>query len=309
MGLLAIGCNDQGLVKDGPPRMRVEPSQIDFGTVVIGEEPVRSITITNVAGPGSASLTIVDVRPEDDPRIVLDEPLDLPLTVPPQGSVTVSIRFVPDTHLLETAARVVVEPEEVESAEVDVAGAGLLCEALDVLKVQDWISPTATVDLIEQNGVDPEFDLYYAPTYKGAVRFSDQKIGCVWVEPGTTWVGFSGTADTQGPWGVDNAIVVEFYDLEENHLGWTSGGDGDLEAVRHLPTGELLPSMATASVQGQYVNVPDNPYGLYGFPSRGSGAFNLLPFFAPNEPVIFRFNTLDEGAVASVTDLYLFADP
>ncbi len=182
------------------------------------------------------------------------------------------------------------------------------CRSLTVMEIQASIPPTPTADLIEQNGVDPEFDLYYEPNYRAAVRFTSEKLACVWIEPGTTFVGLSGSADTSAPWGVDNAVVLQFLDLGGNHVAFVAGGDGDLEAVRHLPTGEWITRLATASVPGAEVGVPDNPGGLYGFPSRGEGSFDVRPYFTPGVPLVVRVNTLDEGFVGSATDLFLFAD-
>lgn len=127
------------------------------------------------------------------------------------------------------------------------------------------------------------------------------------MEEGATLVGLSGSADTLAPWGVDNSVVIEFLDLQENRIGWAYGGDEHLDGMRYIPTGEFLPKLATASIAGPEVGVP-NPEACYGFPSHGAGSFNLVSLFTPNEPVIFRLNTLDEGAVGSVTDLYLFAE-
>lgn len=310
VALVAAGCNENGLTAHEetlpPAELGVAPASLEFGITLLGEAPVRTFTIANVAAAGAADLTVTSIHPAGDLHFaVIAAPL-LPLVLAPGESAEVTVAYAPDVHLEENAGSIVVEHGAAPGL-VSATGSGILCEPLSVLQLQQVVPSTNTADLAALYGIDPEFELYYAPNYLQAVRFASQKIGCVWVDEGASFVGLSGSADTQAPWGVDNAVVIEFLDLQENRIGWAYGGDGYLSGMRYIPTGELLPQLATASIPGPDVGVP-NPNGMYGFPARGAGAFNLLSNFTVNEPVIFRLNTLDEGAVGSVTDLHLFAD-
>lgn len=260
----------------------------------------------NVAPAGASDLTVSAIAPAGDLHFTVIAGPSLPLVLAPGASAEVTVAYAPDVHLEENTGSIVVE-HDAAPASVSTTGSGILCEPLSVLQLQNEVPSTSTAELAALYGIDPEFELYYAPNNIQGVRFASQKIGCVWVEEGASWVGLSGSADTQAPWGVDNAVVIEFLDLQENRIGWAYGGDGYLSGIRFIPTGELLPQLATASIPGPDVGVP-NPNGMYGFPSRGAGAFNLVSNFTVNEPVIFRLNTLDEGAVGSVTSLHLFAD-
>jgi hypothetical protein len=130
-GTLTVPLVGTGVVA-AVPELSVSPTDIDFGTVAVGDTVTEDATVTNT---GDANLTITAVTVTGPDAGAFDAPsVADPITLAPGESVTEAITFAP-TSSGDKSATITIESNDPEQPLTNVSVSGTAAETLPVIEV------------------------------------------------------------------------------------------------------------------------------------------------------------------------------